>query len=353
MAIVADHYAFVTGVDTHARSHTLAIVDARSGQELDTRTFPSTPSGRGRAARWLQRRCGTSSGVLVAMEGTNSYGATLRELLSDGGYRVIEAPKPVRSLRRSQGKSDQLDAVRAAQAVLSLDVDRLTEVKSDPIAQALRILLTARAGMTRERTASINMLLALLRTIDLGIDARRTLSNQRIRMVAAWRCRAEATPTRIARGEASRLAKRILEIDHHLKDNLIELTLLVQDAAPELLAMPGVGPVSAAVILGSWPQPGRVRSEAALAALAGTCPLPASSGNTTRHRLNRSGDRNLNRAFHTITLVRMSHDERTKAYVQRRTLEGRTKKEIMRSLKRYVTRQVYRTLAARSRVDKL
>ncbi len=138
MAIVADHYAFVTGVDTHARSHTFAIIDASSGRELDTRTFPSTPSGRGRAARWLQRRCGDAHDVLIAMERTNSYGATLRELLSDGGYRVIEAPKPVRSLRRSQGKSDQLDAVRAAQAVLRVDVNRLTEAKSDPISQALR-----------------------------------------------------------------------------------------------------------------------------------------------------------------------------------------------------------------------
>jgi len=114
MAIVADHDTFVTGVDTHAPSHALAIVDARSGHELDTRTFPSEPSGRGRVAQWLQRHYGTSSGVLVAMEDTNSYGATLRDLLTSGGYHVIEAPKPVRSPRRSQGKSDQLDAERAA-----------------------------------------------------------------------------------------------------------------------------------------------------------------------------------------------------------------------------------------------
>jgi transposase len=348
MTIVADRYRFVAGVDTHARTHTLALVDASTGRTVDARTFPSTPPGHVRAAAWLHRRGGDAAGVLVAMEGTNSYGAPLRSVLVAGGYRVVEAPKPARSLRRAQGKSDQLDAARAALAVLRLDDDRLTEVKAHPTAQSLRILLAARQSMTRERTAAINMLLALLRTIDLGIDARRTLASRHIRVVAAWRCRAEPLPARIARGEAGRLAKRVLELEGQLLDNLDELTALVQDTAPELLRMPGVGPVSAAVILCSWSQPGRIRSEAAMASLAGTCPLPASSGNTTRHRLNRSGDRQLNRALHTITLVRMSHDPQTKAYVQRRTLEGRTKKEIMRSLKRYVTRQVYRTLTARS-----
>lgn len=352
MAIVADRYRYVAGVDTHARTHTLAIVEARTGRELDTRTFPSTAAGHARAALWLRRRCGAVASVLVSMEGTNSFGATLRAILSDSGYRVVEAPKPARSLRRSKGKSDQLDAARAALAVLRLDVDRLTEAKADPTSQSLRILLVARQAMTRERTASINTLLALLRTIDLGIDARRALSAQRVRVVAAWRWRAEAMPERIGRAEAVRLAKRVLELDGLLEQNLVELANLAQRAAPELLSMLGVGPVSAAVILCSWSQPGRIRSEAALASLAGTCPLPASSGNTTRHRLNRSGDRQLNRAMHTITLVRMSHDAQTKAYVQRRTLEGRTKKEIMRSLKRYVTRQVYRTLTANWGVDR-
>jgi transposase len=346
MAIVADRYLYVTGVDTHARTHTLAIVEANTGRELGTSAFPSSPSGHARAAGWLRRRCGDSARVLVVMEGTNSYGATLRTVPSNDGYRVVEAPKPARSLRRSKGKSDELDAVRAAHAVLRQDSDRLTEAKANPIAHALRILLGARQAMTRERTASINMLLALLRTFDLGIDARRALTAPQVGTVAAWRCRTEEVHSRIARTEAVRLARRIRELEEQLKANLDELTRLVRDVAPELLAMRGVGAVSAAVILSSWSQPGRIRSEAALASLAGTCPLPASSGNTSRHRLNRSGDRQLNRAMHTITLVRMNHDLETKAYVQRRMLEGRTKKEIMRSLKRYVTRQVYRTLTA-------
>lgn len=346
MVMVADRYRYVVGVDTHARTHTLAIVGVVLGCETDARTFPATPAGHARAAAWLARRCGDAASVLIAMEGTNSYGATLRAVLGNGGYRVVEAPKPARSLRRSQGKSDQLDAVRAALAVLRLDVERLTEAKTSPTSQCLRILLVARQAMSRERTAAINMLLALLRSVDLGIDARRALSTEQVATVAGWRCRVECPHARVARSEAGRLAKRILELDDHLEQNLA-VTKLVSDAAPELLRMLGVGPVSAAAILCSWAQPGRIRSEAALASLAGTCPLPASSGNTTRHRLNRSGDRQLNRAMHTITLVRMRCDAQTKAYVTRRTLEGRTKKEIMRSLKRYVTRQVYRTLTTK------
>ena len=349
MTIVADRYRYVAGVDTHARTHTLAIVDASTGHELDTRAFPSTAAAHERVAGWLQRRCNNAANVLIAMEGTNSYGAILRTSLMNHGYRVVEAPSPARSLRRSQGKSDSLDAARAARSVMQLDAERLTEAKTGPASQALRILLVARQSMTRERTACINALTALLRTIELGMDARRPLSATAIRTVATWRSRREGVTVKIGRMEAVRLAKRILDLEAQLKQNLCQLEALVRDAAPDLLHMPGVGAVSAAVILSSWSHPGRVRSEAALASLAGTCPLPASSGNTTRHRLNRSGDRQLNRAMHTITLVRMNHDPQTKAYVQRRTLEGRTKKEIMRSLKRYVTRQVYRTLSAASR----
>ena len=340
MVMVADRYRYVVGVDAHARTHTLATVGVVLVCETDARTFPATPAGHARAAAWLARRCGDAASALIAMEGTNSYGATLRAVLGNGGYRVVEAPKPARSLRRSQDKSDQLDAVRAALAVLRLDVERLTEAKTSPTSQCLRILLVARQAMSRERTAAINMLLALLRSVDLGIDARRALSTEQVATVAGWRCRVECPHTRVARSEAGRLAKRILE-------QKLAVTKLVSDAAPELLRMLGVGPLSAATILCNWAQPGRIRSEAALASLAGTCPLPASSGNTTRHRLNRSSDRQLNRAMHTITLVRMRCDAQTKAYVTRRTLEGRTKKEIMRSLKRYVTRQVYRTLTTK------
>jgi transposase len=165
-------------------------------------------------------------------------------------------------------------------------------------------------------------------------------------VIAAWRRREESLAAGIARAEAARLARRVLDLDSELRDNREQITTLVSASAPELLELPGVGAVTAAVILTVWSHPGRIRSEAAFAKIAGTCPLPASSGNTVRHRLNRTGDRRLNRALNTIVLTRVRADPRTRAYVQRRLAEGKTAREIRRCLKRYATRQIFRTLNA-------
>lgn len=145
------------------------------------------------------------------------------------------------------------------------------------------------------------------------------------------------------RGELLTVA---LQLDVELKSNREQLTAIVTDQAPELLELPGVGAITAAVVLCVWSHPGRVRSEAAMAQIAGTCPIPASSGNTVRHRLNRGGDRRLNWALNTVVLTRMRDDVETRAYVERRTAEGKTRREIRRCLKRYTTRQIYRTLNA-------
>lgn len=142
-----------------------------------------------------------------------------------------------------------------------------------------------------------------------------------------------------------RLAKQIISLQKELDANRSDIDKLVQAVHPALLEIQGIGPVNAALILTAWSHPGRVRSEAAFAALAGTCPVPASSGGTTRYRLNRGGDRQLNKALHTVALVRMNYDQDTKDYVARRTHQGRNKNEIIRSLKRYITRQIYRTLS--------
>ena len=244
------------------------------------------------------------------------------------------------------GKSDALDAVRIARAVLGTPVDGLRIPRAGGVRDALRVLVVAREQMTTERSRAVNALTALLRTIDLGVDARRPLSKSQIRSIAGWRGRTEGIAERTARAEAVRLARRILALDIELADNRATLTELTRQVAPQLLALPGVGAVVAGSVMLAWSHPGRVRSEAALASLAGTCPIPASSGNTTRHRLNRGGDRRLNKVITTIALTRMARDPRTRAYVARKTTEGRTKKEIMRSLKRYITREIYRTLAA-------
>ena len=248
--------------------------------------------------------------------------------------------------RRGIGKTDALDAVRIARSVLAVDTSRLRWPRATGPRVVLRVLVVAREQMVSERTRTINALTALLRTIDLGVDTRKALLHSQFKVIAGWRERSEDSIVRTCRREAIRLAKRIVALDAELVDNRKALDVAVADTAPELCELPGVGSVVAASVLTAWSHPGRVRSEAAFAALAGTCPIPASSGNTLRHRLNRGGDRRLNRALTTVVIVRMRIHAPTRAYVARRRAEGRTTKEIMRSLKRYITRQLYRTLAA-------
>jgi transposase len=201
--------------------------------------------------------------------------------------------------------------------------------------------------MAGERTRTVNALTALLRTVDLGVDARRALPAATITTIASWRTTSAPTTTRqICRSEAIRLARRIRALDAELVANHTALNAAVTAQAPQLLEVRGVGPVVAATVLQAWSHPGRLHSEAAFAALAGVAPLPASSGNTRRHRLNRGGDRRLNRALYTITLTRLGHDPRTRAYFARRTTEGATRREIIRILKRYISRELFRLLTA-------
>ncbi|WP_285244632.1 IS110 family transposase [Pseudarthrobacter sp. fls2-241-R2A-127] len=343
--IVAEHFGFIVGIDTHAKTHTLAIINTASGGEVANETFPATAAGGTRALSWILRRTGASvETVLLSMEGTGSYGAKLRQQAAEAGFPVTEAPIPNQRLGRYQGKSDSIDAARAARAVLSVSMDRLREPRSGQNHMALRILSNARRSMARERTAAINALTALLRVVDLGLDARKPLTAAQIKTIAAWRERDEEFGIQTCRREATRLAKQILTLQEQMAQNHAELESLVRQVQPALLEIYGIGPVLAAIILTAWSHAGRVRSEAAFAALAGTCPVPASSGGTTRFRLNRGGDRQLNKALYTIALIRMNRDPDTRTYVAKRTSQGRTKKEIIRSLKRYITRQIYRTL---------
>ncbi len=347
-SIVSETFDFVTGVDTHAARHTYAVVAATTGAVLDHAVFPTSPAGIARAQGWLTRGCGAAP-TLVVVEGTGSFGAIVTQRLMATGHRVVEAARMPRGDRRGQGKSDELDAVRIARAVLGLsllDLRMPRNVASDQARVAMRVLVVAREEMAAERTRAINALTALVRTMDLGVDARTSLTAGQIAVIAGWRTRAEDHVMGICRREAVRLARRIQTLNGELASNRTAVGELVAKDAPELLELTGVGPIVAATVLIAWSHPGRVRSEAALASLAGTCPIPASSGNTVRHRLNRGGDRRLNRALTTVVIVRMRADPPTRAYVARRRAEGRTTKEIMRSLKRYITRQVFRSLAA-------
>jgi len=346
MTIVAESYRFVVGVDTHAATNTLAVLDAGSGHELATATFPTSPPGVRRALAWIGRH--TQGATLLVVEGIGSYGAGVTTAAARAGYLVVEPFPTPAGLRRGQGKSDRLDATRIAGSVRGTDTTRLRQPRCDePIRQALRVLLDSRDTTTTIRTRHINQLTALLRSIDLGIDARHPLTASQIRVIAAWRTPANADPAGVIRTEATRLARHIVAAEQELADNLNQLrTQIAAHPARFLLGLKGVGPVTAAAIIVAWSHPGRVRSDAAFASLAGVAPIPASSGNTIRYRLNRGGDRRLNRAITTIVRVRLAHDPRTRAYRDTHIAQGKTPREIERVLKRYIARDIYRQLTA-------
>lgn len=342
---VADFYRFVVGIDTHAATHSYAIITAPNGVLVDQATFPTTPAGLRRARDWIGRRThGLLDHVLISAEGTGSYGAILSDVLADAGYRVVEAPTPHRD--RGRGKTDTLDAVSAARSTLAMTLSQLRDRRAGQAHTALQVLTVARDQLNADRLRCINALTALVRVHDLGLDTRRALTTQQIIGVAGWRHREEPLGVATARAEAARVAKRIILLNDELASNRADITRLVKAHAPELLDLPGVGAVTAAIVLTVWSHPGRIRSEAAFAQIAGTCPIPASSGNTVRHRLNRGGDRRLNRALNTVVLTRIRTDPATRTYTQRRLAEGKTNREIRRCLKRYTTRQIYRTLTA-------
>ncbi|WP_029259815.1 MULTISPECIES: IS110 family transposase [unclassified Microbacterium] len=227
MTIVAQSRSYVIGVDCHARTHTYAIIDPRTGEQLGCEQFPTTPPGIHRAIGWAARRTGGDASTLWAIEGVATYGA------------------------------------------------------------------------------------------------------------------------QIARAEAIRLARRIRDLNDQLDTNKADMVLLIKSSpAAPILEEPGIGPVTAAVVLTAWSHHGRVRSEAAFAALAGVNPIPASSGNTTRHRLNRGGDRRLNNALHMAVVNKLQYDPDTRAYVTRRVAEGQSKREILRIIKHYLARRLFRMLNA-------
>lgn len=346
MTIVAHSRPFVIGVDTHAKSHTYAVIDATNGQLLGCQQFPTTAKGMARAIAWAGRLSSGEATTLWSIECTATYGAKLARAVTEAGYEVVEAPRISTKARRGIGKSDPLDAQAIAAAVLSLDEDQLRHPRADDgVRQALRVLVAAREQMTQEKTMNTNALTALLRVNDLGIDARKPLTLTQIGEISRWRGRDEPIALVVARDEAIRLARQVLAFHEALTANQARMTqLITQSPAAPILDAPGVGAYTAAILITAWSHPGRVRNEAAFAALAGVSPIPASSGNTVRHRLNRGGDRRLNRALHVIAMSRMQYHTETKAYVEKRLAEGRSKREIRRCLKRYLGRHFYREL---------
>lgn len=341
---LASRVDFVVGVDTHKNSHTLGLVD-RTGAEVADITLPTDAFGYRKMLTWVKERTGDPERRCWAIEGTGSFGAGLTTYLLEQGEWVVEIDRPARPPRRNGAKSDLLDAYRAAREALSRD--HVAQPRRRGTREAIRVLLTTREGAVRARSRALCHLQALLvnAPAQLRDQLRRHNTDVLVERCARLRIMASHSVEHRATLRALRAtARRIQALTAEADDLEAELELLVTDNAPELLAEPGVGAISAAQILNAWSHPGRIRSEAAFAMLSGTAPIPASSGQTVRYRLNRGGDRQLNRALHTIVLSRMRFHPETKAYVARRTAEGRTPREIKRCLKRYVARRLFRLL---------
>lgn len=331
------------GVDTHKDTHHAAVV-LMNGRRLADAEFPATAAGYDELLAWLG-----SFGRLhaVGVEGTGSYGAALARHLATHAVTVIEVNRPDRRQRRTKGKSDPLDAYAAADAVLSGRA-RAVPKAGDGIVESIRALHLVRGGAIKARTACMNELQALL--VTAPSDLREELAGRKGRMLAeaclGLSCVTDLVdPSQGIRYALRHLAGRWRDLTTEIADLDNQLAVLVKQARPDLLAIHGVGVETAAQLLSTCgDNPDRLESQAAFAALCGVSPVPASSGKTTRHRLNRGGDRQANRALYVIALSRMAHDARTRDYVQRRTCDGLSKKEIIRCLKRYIARELYTIL---------
>lgn len=334
---VAEHV--VGGVDPHDDTIHVAVLTA-VGKVVADEEFPTTVEGYRGAVRFL-RTAGTVD--RVGVEGAAGYGAGITRALIAAGIAVVEVDRPTRSARRRAGKSDRLDAYHAARAVLA---ERSSPVKGAAI-DGVRVLHRVRRSAVKARTAALNQIKAVLVMAPEPVRAKFRGLNQD-RLVAALAhsrgCNADPTTAETLLG-LKMLAQRCLFLDRQIDQLTAQLDPLVTAANPALRAAYGVGAATAAqLLITAGNNPDRLVSEASFAALCGAAPVPASSGKTCRHRLSRGGDRAANHALHRIALVRMSHDSTTRTYVARQTARGRSKKEILRQLKRAIAREIYRYL---------
>ena len=334
----------VLGVDTHKDFHVAAVVTALSVL-VATAQFPTTADGYRELLSWAREH-----GVVVraGVECTGSYGAALARFLLSEGVVVFEVNQGDRAERRRRGKSDPVDAEAAARAVISGRASG-TAKSGDGDVEVLRMLRTAKISAVKARSQAINQLKAILVRCDPALRESLTgLSNPvLIRRCLALETTAPSDPVSAARYTLRTLANRITNLTAEITDLGIGIEAAIRARAPHLLERYGVGPDTAsALLLTAGDNSDRLTSEAAFAALCGVSPVEASSGRTQRRRLNRGGDRAANSALYTIVLSRLRWDERTKAYVQRRVSEGHTRREVIRCLKRYVAREIYRDITA-------
>jgi transposase len=329
------------GVDTHAEVH-VAVAKDVLGRRLDEISVPTTLAGYAELLDWA-RRLGQPDAW--GIEGTGSFGAGLVRFLHAEGQVVVEVNRPDRAVRRRRGKSDPVDAEAAARAVQARE-GSIPKAGDGPV-EMIRSLRVARATAMKARTQAINALKALLVTAPAGLrEQLRGLSTvQLVQAAAGLESGPVTTPLAAATLGLRTLARRYQALSAELALLDAELDRLTTTTAPKLVALFGVGPDSAgALLVAAGDNPQRLRSNAAFSMLCGASPIEASSGKTRRHRLNRGGDRQANAALHRIVVARLRHDRRTKDYLARRIRQGRSKKEAIRCLKRYVAREVFRAL---------
>jgi transposase len=341
--MLADELDYVIGVDTHRDEHVLAVLTAPAGALVAGRAVRTSARGYRETLHFAERYA--AGARAWAIEGTGSYGAGLARYLAERGETVLEVSRTPRAERRLRGKDDPLDAARTGRAALASETLALPRVGERR--EALRLLLIARRSAVDVRREALAQLRGVIVTAPdqlreqlRGLPVSRLLSRcSRLRRTNSATADELATKL-VLRSLARRIEAATLEADE------LERELLghVRALAPALLEEPGVGPVVAAQLIVAWSHRGRLRSEACFARLAGVAPIPASSGQTTRHRLSRGGDRQLNRALHTIVVHRRQHDQETKDYITKRIAEGKSRRDATRLLKRYLARHIYRLL---------
>ena len=341
--MLADELDYVLGVDTHRDEHTLAVVTAPTGALVAGTAAAAAARGYRELLRVADRYA--PGRRAWAIEGSGSYGAGLARFLADRGETVLEISRTPRAERRLRGKDDSLDAARTARAALASEA--LALPRNGERREALRLLLVARRSAVGVRRETLGQLRGVIVTApDRLREQLRVLPTGRLlercsRLRRSSTAGADELATRLV---LRSLARRIDAATAEAAELEREILAHVRALAPALLDEPGVGPIVAAQLLVAWSHRGRLRSEAAFARLAGVAPLPASSGQTVRHRLSRGGDRQLNRALHTVVLHRRQHDPATKDYIARRIAEGKSRRDATRLLKRYLARHLYRLL---------
>lgn len=339
----------VGGVDTHKDLHVASVVDGQD-RVLDTRCFATTRQGYRQMLAWMR-----SFGDLqrIGIDSTGSYGTGLLRFAQNAGVEVLEVTTPDKQDRRRRGKNDDLDAQNAAHAAFA-GTRTVTPRSRDGMVESLRVLMACRKTAVAARRVALQMIQnTIVCAPDALRDTLRTMTRmQLVRTLAAWRPDLSAYRDVDAayRIGLKSLARRYLELHDEIADFDAMIGAIVDDLAPDLLARNSIGHIGAAqLLLTAGDNPERLTSEASFAALCGVSPVPASSGKTVRHRLNRGGDRQANRALHIIAIGRLRTCPRTKAYVARRIAEGHSKLEAIRAIKRYIAREVFTLITRRQK----